>query len=269
MSINKRTIVLVIFLIAIFVISLFAWNYMQRPRRADIALYAGRNVWDDSVRASQNMFLWMNYTVELVSAESINVNGLKGFRILCVPGGSMYDYAQDISSKGKENIRAFVSDGGGYIGICGGAYFAADKVFWRGSQLAMTPLGLFAGTATGPIDEIVPYPNYTMCKVNIVNLVHPITQSEGTWKIMLYYWGPALTPNADANVTILGSYDKGNQTAIVAFEYFHGRVFLIGTHPEIEEDSNRDGVSFGDEFNDEGSDWGMMQKAVLWLLKEG
>jgi len=265
---SKRTVGLVIFLVAVFVISVFAWNYAQQPRTADIALYTGRGTWEDSVNAIQSMFRWMNYTVRSVSAEFINDNGLEGFHILCIPGGDMYDYAQDISAKGKENIKAFVRNGGGYIGICGGAYFAAEKVFWRGSQLAMTSLGLFAGIATGPINEIMPYPNYTMCKVNIVNYVHPITQSEGNSEIMLYYWGPALMPNADANVTILGSYDEGNQTTILTFEYFQGRVFLIGTHPEIEEDSNRDGVSFGDEFNDEGSDWGMMQKAVLWLLEE-
>jgi hypothetical protein len=64
-------------------------------------------------------------------------------------------------------------------------------------------------------------------------------------------------------------YDDGNQTAMLAFEYSLGRVFLIGTHPEIEEDSNRDEVTFGDELNDEGSEWYIMQKVVFWLLEEG
>ncbi len=265
-SMNRRLIALIVFLAATSIMVLLTWNYMRPPKKADVAIYADRGTWEDSVRAIQEMFRWMNYTVETVSAEYINDNGLGAFRILCFPGGNMYDYAQDISSKGKENIRDFVHDGGGYIGICGGAYFAAEKVFWRGSQLAMTPLELFAGTAVGPVDEIMPYPNYTMCKVNIVNHVHPITQSEQDFEIMLYYWGPTLLSNADANVTVLGNYDKGNQTAIVAFEYFQGKVFLIGTHPEIEEDSNRDGVTFGDEFYDEGSDWDLMQKAVLWLM---
>lgn len=99
--------------------------------------------------------------------------------------------------------------------------------------------------------------------------MHPITQSEEDSETMLYYWGPALMPNADANATILGDYDIGNQTAMVAFEYSQGRVFLVGGHPEIEEDSSRDGVTFGDEFNDEGSEWDMMQKAVSWLIEEG
>lgn len=265
---SKRTIGLMVFLVATSVMVLFTWNYMRPSRKVDVAIYGGRGTWGDSVCAIQEMFRWMNYTVELVNAEYINDNGLGAFRILCIPGGNMYDYAQDISSKGKENIRNFVHDGGGYIGICGGAYFAAEKVFWLGSQLAMTPLGLFAGTATGPVNGIMPYPNYTMCKVNIINHEHSITQSEQDSEIMLYYWGPALISNANANVTILGNYDEGNQTAIVAFEYFHGKVFLIGAHPEIEEDSSRDGVTFGDEFDDEGSEWDFMQKAVLWSMKK-
>jgi glutamine amidotransferase-like uncharacterized protein len=263
---GRRLVFLVVFLAATSVAALLTWNYTRTSRKADVAVYAGAGTWEDSVRAVQEMFRWMNYTVETVSAEYINNNGLEAFRILCIPGGDMYNYAQDISSKGKENIKEFIHNGGGYIGICGGAYFAAEKVFWQGSQLPMTALGLFAGTATGPIDEIIPYPNYTMCKVNIVNHVHPVTQSEQDYEIMLYYWGPALIPNTDANVTVLGNYDKGNQTAIVAFEYFQGKAFLIGTHPEIEEDSNSDGVTFGDELSDEGSDWYLMQNAVSWLM---
>ena len=264
-----RIIGLIVLLSSLIVMVLLVRSFdTPAPQQVDLAIYAGRGTWDESVQAAKKMFEWMNYTVENISAQQIN-NGLANFRILCIPGGSMYDYAQDISSEGKENIRSFVHNGGGYIGICGGAYFAAERIFWRGSQLAMMPLGLFAGAAIGPINEIMPYPDYAMCRVNIVNHTHSITQSEENSQMMLYYWGPALTPNADANVTILGNYNEGNQTAMLAFEYSLGRVFLIGTHPEIEEDSDRDEVTFGDELNDEGSEWDIMQKVVFWLLEEG
>ena len=46
------------------------------------------------------------------------------------------------------------------------------------------------------------------------------------------------------------------------------RLPLVGTHPEVEEDSERDGVAFGDELDDEGSDWELMEKAVLWCLRK-
>jgi hypothetical protein len=47
-----------------------------------------------------------------------------------------------------------------------------------------------------------------------------------------------------------------------------GRAFLIGTHPEIEEDSDRDGVAECDELDDHGSGWDLMRAATRWCLKE-
>ena len=150
----------------------------------------------------------------------------------------MYNYAEDLSSEGVENIRGFVRDGGGYIGICGGAYFAGEKVVWQGTQLPMLSLNFFPGTVQGPYDEIVPYPDSTMCLVNIVDTTHPVTQSEPDSAWILYYWGPALLPDANADVDTLGKYDVIDEPAILALEFGSGRVFLIGTHPEIEEDSD-------------------------------
>lgn len=233
-------------------------------KNAVVALYSDLGAWEESVQAAEKMFQWINCTVELVNADYINNKGLDNFSILCIPGGNMYQYAQDISSKGRENIKNFIRNGGGYIGICGGAYFASERVVWQGNQLPMASLEVFPGTAEGPINEIVPYPNYNMCKVNIVGSAHPITQSEPNSAWMLYYWGPALVPNKDANITILGKYDKVNQPTMLAFDYGLGRVFLIGTHPEIEEDSERDGVTFADDLDDQGSDWELMRKAVLF-----
>lgn len=178
----------------------------------------------------------------------------------------MYQYSQSISSEGKKNIRDFVYSGGSYIGICGGAYFASERVIWQGTELPMTPLRLFAGTAKGPIDAIAPYPNCTMSRVIIVNSFHPITQSCSDSEWILYCYGPMFIPRSF--VDILGRYETGSQPAILAFNSGLGRVFLIGLHPEIEEDSDRDGVTFGDSFDDSGSDWELMRRAVLWCLRD-
>ncbi|MBE9511880.1 MAG: hypothetical protein IMY71_13500, partial [Bacteroidetes bacterium] len=209
---------------------------------ADIALYSDSGCWEESVIAAQNMFLWMGYTVELVNSEYINEKGLNDFKLLCIPGGDMYRYSQDLSQDGKKKIKNFINDGGSYIGICGGAYFASETVIWQGNQLSMTPLGLFQGSAEGTIDSIVPYPQRGMCQVNIVDTVHAITHSISTPQWILYYWGPVLKPKT-SEVTILGKYSAVNQPAILAFDYGQGRVFITGTHPEIEEDSDRDGVT--------------------------
>lgn len=255
--------------LSVFLTLLFLTNCRgQKDRSTDIALYADRGTAEDCVHATQNMFEWMGYTVELVKADYINKEGLGNFSVLCVPGGDMYQYSQDLSSGGKEKIRNFIRDGGGYIGICGGAYFTGEEVIWQGDQLPMTPLGIFPGTTRGPINAIAPYPNCTMCNINIADSTHPITQSEPDSAWILYCYGPMFLSNEGADITILGKYEVENQPAMVALEYGEGRVFIIGTHPEFEEDSDRDGFPPTDERDDRGSDWNLMKKAALWCLKK-
>jgi len=243
-------------------------NQKAEHESAVVALYSDKGCWEESIQAAEKMFQWMGYSVKSVDADYISTAGLGNFKILCIPGGDMYQYSQDISSRGKVNIKNFLSEGGGYIGICGGAYFAGSRVIWQGNELSMTPLSLFAGTAQGPLNDIVPYPNYGMCKVNVSDTTHAITQSDSFSFWILYYWGPMLLPDEGASAAILGRYERGNQPMMLAFEYGQGRVFLIGTHPEIEEDSDRDGLTFADELDDRGSDWDLMKKAARWCLKE-
>jgi len=252
----------------------------SQSKKADIALYSGEGADEECIRATENMFKWMGYTVELIKTDYINKVGLDSFRLLCVPGGNMYQYALDISLEGKEKIRDFIRGGGGYIGICGGGYFASEKVVWREQRLPMTPLGIFPGTAKGPVDEIVPFPDQDVVKVNIVDSTHPITRTEPDSIWILYYWGPIFIPNKDAEVNILARYDRGDYSAMVAFNYGKGRVFITGPHPEFEEDSDRDSVIFKDtvindvtyrsedELDDRGSDWGFMRNVTIWCLQE-
>lgn len=246
---------------------------------ADIALYSDSGCWAESVTAATKMFEWMGFSVILVNADYINNNSLDSFNIICFPGGDMYQYSQDISASAKEKVREYVRSGGGYIGICGGAFFASETVVWQGNQLPMSPLGLFKGSAEGTIDAIVPYPQRGMCQVDIVDTMHAITHSVSNPQWILYYWGPVLKPNT-SEVTVIGNYNAVDQPAILAFEYGKGRVFITGTHPEIEEDSDRDGVVFNDtvingtiypgedKLNDQGSDWDLMKNATLWCLKK-
>ena len=234
----------------------------------DIALYSDNGAAESCVKATKNMFEWMGYTVQLITSDYIDKNDLDNFSIICFPGGNMYQYSQDISSPGKEKIRNFISNGGGYICICGGAYFTGEKVIWQGNQLPMEPLAIFPGTTQGPIDGIAPYPNCVMCEVNIVDHSHPITQNEQDSVWIQYCYGPMLLPNEDANVEILGEYEIGDKPVIVAFEYGHGKVFIIGTHPEFEENSNRDGIDPVFDMYDFGSDWDLMKKATGWCLQE-
>ncbi len=255
--------------IGLFILLLISGCQIQQTGNniPQIALYSDNGADEGCILATTKMFEWMGYEVTLVKADSINNSNLNRFNIICFPGGDMYQYALDISSEGMEKIRNFIHNGGGYIGICGGAYFTGEKVFWQGNQLLMNSLAIFPGITRGPIDEIAPFPHCKMCKTNIVNNSHPITQTEPDTTWICYCYGPMFLPNESAEIEILGRYDIGGQPSIAAFEYGIGRVFIIGTHPEFEEDSERDGSPAVEKINDYGSDWDLMKKAAQWCLK--
>jgi len=230
-----------------------------------VALYNDEGVWLEGVSSIRCMFEWMNASVTYVNASDIKNGILEDFDLLCIPGGWSWDYYRSLGTLGESKILDFVSNGGGYIGICAGAYFACDYIVWEGNRYNY-PLGLFPGHGDGPL-EAVPWPTYNMTWINMVNRTHPITKSlpERMW--ILYYGGPTFHPYEGTDVTILGRYDvNGQQPAIVATQYGLGRVFLSGPHPEIEEDDPRDGTWGDDYLDDRGSDWPLMYEAFKWLL---
>ncbi|MCB1209434.1 MAG: hypothetical protein KDK97_08915 [Verrucomicrobiales bacterium] len=57
-------------------------------------------------------------------------NGLRDFDVVIFTGGSGSKQANTIGLSGREAVRRFVHDGGGYIGICAGNYLACDGFSW-------------------------------------------------------------------------------------------------------------------------------------------
>lgn len=251
------------------IVFISACQFQQTENKiSQIALYSEKGADERCVVATAKMFEWMGYDVSLIDADSVNYTILEKYDLICFPGGDMYQYSQNISDDGLEKVRVFIHNGGGYIGICGGAYFTGEKIFWQGDQLPMNSLAIFPGITRGPINEIAPFPHCKMCKTNIVSTSHPITQAEPDTTWICYCYGPIFLPYEGAELEILGRYNIGGQPSMAAFEYGKGRVFIIGTHPEFEENSERDGFPAVEKMNDYGSDWNMMKKAAQWCLKK-
>lgn len=231
-----------------------------------VGLYAGDGAASACVTAAEKMFKWIGYTVDRITADTVNDEDLRQIDVLYFPGGSAGPYQEDVSAEGREKIRQLVRSGGCFIGTCAGALFAAEEVIWEGAQDPQPTLGLFPGTVQGPLPEIYTNPEYGMCQVNLEP--HPITGTEPDSVWILYYNGPFFSPNPGAEVDIVGRYEITNEPAIVAFEYGAGRVILTGPHPEWEEDDDRDSVSHFDRFDDQGTDWDLMLNATRWCLGE-
>jgi glutamine amidotransferase-like uncharacterized protein len=263
---------------------LFFLGTQEQPTdlsNVDVAYYNGNGAWEISETILSNMTKWMGYSFTTVRGQDIKDGCLDDYDLLMWPGGHYPAYWEEVGLEGKAEIQEFVSRGGGYLGICAGAYYAADYMVWMDDAAYPPPdykvegdelnLDLFPGVAYGPIFEIADRDTtyWAMVEINIVDQTHPITQSMPNPMTMFYYGGPYLEPYDDANVSILGRYDITGTPAIVACSYGEGRVFLIGPHGEIEEGGNRDGWSFPDipEPDDVESDWPLYRNAVRWLCK--
>jgi glutamine amidotransferase-like uncharacterized protein len=232
-------------IILLFVSSQFtgAISVKQNEIIADVLLiYTGPGAWSMGYRAFENFLEQKGLTWFEGDDDYINNNDFVGeFNAIHFPGGNPDSYFQSVNIFGCNHIRDFVSSGGGYIGICGGGYIAAYRIIDANNNTVHPPLNFFSGTAYGPIDEIIPYPRYKMTNISI-NKYNPINQYEPDSETILYYGGAAFYPDEGQEMNTIGTYDSyNNDPAIINFNYGEGRVVLFGPHPEIEEDSDRDG----------------------------
>ncbi len=68
--------------------------------------------------------------VTKVTGKEIADGVLKDFDVVIFSGGSGSKEAAALGDAGRENVRAFVREGGGYVGICAGAYLACTGFSW-------------------------------------------------------------------------------------------------------------------------------------------
>ncbi len=237
--------------------------------RSDVAIYAGRGTFGPGLLALGDALSGARITFRPVTAPEIEDGRLgKRARILLVPGGWVADYRTVLGEAGAARIRRFVETGGGYLGICAGAFFAADRIVWKGEELAC-PLDLFPGVPRGPIPAIAPWPRYALTRIRL-DPSHPVTRGLGKERTVLYYGGPALVPGQGARVAVLARSREGGQPAVVAFSRGRGRVLLSGIHPEIRLGPSREAVGWPGtavEQPDPEGDRDLLVRGIRWLLR--
>lgn len=185
-----------------------------------IAIYDGEGV------------LW-NQKGTRITADSIAKGGLKNFSWLIMPGGRDRPYHAALQGAGNAQIRAFVEDGGTYLGICAGAYYGCRKVeFDKGFPLEVCEdreLAFFSGTAVGPAYgkgtfEYESEKGARMAKLGTANGM-----------IQIYYNGGCYFEGDFSHVKILARYLDlpGHPPAIIECPVDKGRAILSGVHLEL------------------------------------
>lgn len=170
-----------------------------------------------------------------VSPAEVASGVLTNFDVVIFPGGSASRQAEAIGEEGREEVRKFVARGGGYIGICAGAYLATSGYPWslkiinaktispqwrRGVGPVQMELseagGSILGAREGPFS--VRYANGPIVEPAGVATLPPFTT--------LAWFRSELAEN-DTPVGIML-----NSPAIFSGVFQNGRVVCVSPHPE-------------------------------------
>lgn len=239
------------------------------------AVYTGSGTWEPSILAFTNFLTWKGHTWEAVGKNQINRGKLVGrYDGLFMPGGWAGNYNQSLTASGDQHIRDFISSGGAYIGMSAGAFYLCDVTIWEGDYLDY-PSDVFDGDCIGPIEEIAPWPEYVMTPMDM-NLEFEANVFEPARRDVLYYGEPYFVPHEGQAIETFATWVvPANPAAdgapgVIGINYGLGRAVLVGPHPEIEEDDDRDGTDFGSELSDgpDGSDWPMLWTMVDWVFQQ-
>jgi len=165
-------------------------------------------------------------------------------RVWIQPGGEADVVVQAMAPKLRHNIKAFIAAGGGYVGFCAGAFLAADKI--EGTLLS--GLGLIPGRAY----------TYNAGNQPDVGIMLPVLWGS-KWRDLYFEQGAAfqLTPNP--LVQAVGAYPDGSIAAVRTL-FYHGRVFVIGAHPEAPDEWKE----YFHLVDKDGRDWDMAVTMIKW-----
>lgn len=205
-------------------------------RPIKVGVYAGPGSPQSSTDAVLNVLKpFPEVDAVTISAKEMGTLNLGAFDVIVFPGGSGSGQSKAIGEAGLNNVREFVKNGGGYVGICAGAYLACSNFSWG--------LGILnAGTVSnkwrrgqGIVDV-----EMTGSRPEILGDV------KGVFKVR-YNNGPILKPGDRTDIPAytplvlfrtemaLNGTPVGvmvNSPAQAASTFGKGRVFVSSPHPE-------------------------------------
>ncbi len=158
--------------------------------------------------------------------------------LLIIPGGRSQFYYEKLSANGNARIRDYVKQGGRYLGICGGGYYACARTeFAKGHALEVCrdgELDFFPGTAIGPAYGAEEFQYNSQAGAHLAPISWIDNETFKTYTT--YYNGGCYFANADRfeHSNILATYDElpNHPAAIIECQYGKGKALLTGVHPE-------------------------------------
>lgn len=77
-------------------------------------------------------------TLTLAEFNACSASDFNKLALFFMPGGSAYEIQDNLGASGKSKLTSFLDQGGNYVGICAGGYYAARGYYWKGDDGAPT-----------------------------------------------------------------------------------------------------------------------------------
>jgi glutamine amidotransferase-like uncharacterized protein len=199
-----------------------------------------------------------DFEIGILNSSELEDQYLSNFNVITFPGGGPYENYLD--EKTLSSVKDFVSNGGGFVGTCGGAALGID--------MDLLPVQMMQGEL---------YPQYSEyanirgpLKIKIVS-TSPLTAGYGDFLDCVYFMGPFFQKVGDNVDVVARLYSTTEDTqiyfpelikaynfslnadsinrawntpAVISGKYGQGRVVLSSLHPEILPESQRFFINF-------------------------
>lgn len=100
----------------------------------------GRRHLNDATPLNATSTTWsgephLNYvTLTLTDFNNCSSASLAEASLFVMPGGNAYEMQRNLGSDGKSKLTAYLDQGGNYVGICAGGYYATAGYYWKGDD---------------------------------------------------------------------------------------------------------------------------------------
>ena len=195
----------------------------------------------DSLRAALHSLPTNSYHLQTTdSREIITGHWMETCRLLVMPGGRDLPYVKELAGRGNANISEFVSNGGGYLGLCAGGYYGCARVEFAVGDPKLEVVGprelrFFSGVCRGPQYPGYQYESNAGARAVPLSLEGTLADGAAGPISVFYDGGGTFLPFAPdgGEYEVLGRYAEGEpQPAIVKCCYGDGTAVLSGVHFE-------------------------------------
>jgi glutamine amidotransferase-like uncharacterized protein len=262
--------------------------------RADFAIYDPPStdepdgVWSEEVSAIEALLTHSGWSSRRIGYREINEGTLgrgegRSYRAIIAPGGLAYYRDLQVDARGDQKLREFLESGGGYIGFCAGAYWAAGNVVvainssGNGGKANLESdytaypytLRLFAGDAKGPLGWF-PWDNGSNVNFELarIDTANPVMKRIGmpAQTRFLYGGGPFFSnlfpapagleiwARAVAPTSAARKLSGADAPMVIRFRLGEGNVVLFGYHPDILVRDSRDRMTLA-PLDEEKIEW--------------